>query len=131
MRKAYYLLAAGLSALLLTASTHRNVAPAGFVNGTPAIQYISALAFGPDGILFIGDAKSASVFAIDTKDKTSVAKAAAVDVKNIDQKIAAVLGTEAKKYYHSGRRGKSHFKEDLFGSSGCGQFNGTPFTRGR
>ena len=71
MRKLYYLLAVGLSALLLTASTHRNAPPTGFVEGTPTIQTINALAFGPDGILFIGDSKSASVFAIDTKDKVS------------------------------------------------------------
>jgi hypothetical protein len=96
MRKLYYLLAVGLSALLLTASTHRNAPPTGFVEGTPTIQTINALAFGPDGILFIGDSKSASVFAIDTKDKVTVDKAAAVDVKNVDQKIAAVLGTDAK-----------------------------------
>ena len=96
MRKLYYLLAVGLSAMLLTASTHRNAPPTGFVEGTPTIQTINALAFGPDGILFIGDSKSASVFAIDTKDKVTVDKAAAVDVKNVDQKIAAVLGTEVK-----------------------------------
>jgi len=96
MRKLYYFLAVGLTALLLTASTHRNAPPTGFVNGTPAIQSVNALAFGPDGILFIGDAKSASVFAIDTKDKTTLDKAPAVDIKNVDQKIAAVLGTEAK-----------------------------------
>ena len=96
MRKLYYALAIGLTALLLTASTHRNAPPTGFVNGTPAIQTISSLAFGPDGIIFIGDSKSASVFAVDTKDKTSLDKAAAVDIKNVDQKIAAVLGTEPK-----------------------------------
>ena len=96
MKKSYYLLAVGLSALLLTASTHRNAPLTGFDNGTPTIQTINALAFGPDGILFIGDSKSASVFAIDTKDKVTVDKATAVDVKNVDQKIAAVLGTEAK-----------------------------------
>ena len=96
MRKLYYPIALGLTALLLTASTHRNALPTGFVNGTPAIQSISSLAFGPDGIIFIGDSKSASVFAVDTKDKTSLDKAAAVDIKNVDQKIAAVLGTEPK-----------------------------------
>ncbi|HEY5919999.1 MAG TPA: hypothetical protein VIU13_21420 [Chryseolinea sp.] len=96
MRKLYYLLAVGLSAMLLTASTHRNAPPTGFVEGTPTIQTINALAFGPDGILFIGDSKSASVFAIDTKDKVTVDKAPAVDVKNVDQKIAAALGTETK-----------------------------------
>ncbi|MEI9912371.1 MAG: hypothetical protein WDO71_23590 [Bacteroidota bacterium] len=44
----------------------------------------------------MGDSKSATVFAIDTKDKSVVEKATAVEIKNIDQKIAAILGTEAK-----------------------------------
>jgi len=96
MKKLYYLLAVSLSALLLVASTNRHAPIGGFENGTPTIQSISALAFGPDGILFIGDSKSASVFAIDTKDKIAVDKAAAVEMKNVDLKIAALLGTEAK-----------------------------------
>jgi hypothetical protein len=65
-------------------------------DGTAAvadIKSISAIAFGPDGILFIGDSKSATVFAVNTKD-TKKGKPTAVDVKNIDQKIAAALGTE-------------------------------------
>ena len=66
----------------------------GFVNGTPDVKSISSLSFGPDGILFIGDSKSATVFAIDTKDTEKVEKAAAVDVKKFDQKIATALGTE-------------------------------------
>ncbi|WP_332369534.1 hypothetical protein, partial [Spirosoma telluris] len=66
------------------------------MTGTPAIKSINALTFGPDGVLFIGDGKSAAVFAIDTKDANLVDKAAQVDVKNIDQKIAALLGTEVK-----------------------------------
>lgn len=58
------------------------------------VQSISALAFGPEGILFIGDSKSAAVFAVNTKD-TRKAGTASFDIKNIDQKIAAALGTEA------------------------------------
>lgn len=59
----------------------------------PDVQSISALTFGPDGILFIGDSKSATVFAVNTKD-TRKSKTAAFDIKNIDRKIAAALGTE-------------------------------------
>src|SRR6202008_3532526 len=40
--------------------------------------------------------RSATVFAIDTKDKTAVEKATTVEVKDFDKKIAASLGTEAK-----------------------------------
>ena len=82
--------------MLLIAANRSSENPYGLKKGTPGIKSISALAFGPDGILFIGDSKSASVFAVDTKDKTAAGQANAVEIKNIDQKIAAALGTEAK-----------------------------------
>ena len=56
------------------------------------VKSISAITFGQDGILFIGDSKSATVFAVNTKDKKK-GKANPIDIKNIDQKIAAALGT--------------------------------------
>ena len=68
----------------------------GFVIGTPEIKSMNSLAFGPDGILFIGDSKTASIFAIDTKDAEKLENAIALDIKNIDQKIASFLGTETK-----------------------------------
>ncbi len=95
MKKLFYFVAVCMSAVLLVASTNRHAPSGGFENGTPDIQSISALAFGPDGVLFVGDSKSASVFAIDTKDKVVVDKAPAVDMKNVDQKIASLLGTTA------------------------------------
>lgn len=58
------------------------------------VKSISALAFGPGGILFIGDSKSATVFAVHTKD-TKKGQPSKADIKNIDQKIAAALGTTA------------------------------------
>jgi hypothetical protein len=96
MKKLSYFIVAGAAFIILIAATRSSKHPYGLKNGTASVQSISAIAFGPDGILFIGDSKSASVFAIDTKDKTVVEKAAAVEIKNIDQKIAAALGTEAK-----------------------------------
>ena len=68
----------------------------GLKKGNASVQSINALAFGPDGILFIGDSKEGAIIAIDTKDKTVAEKATAVEIKNIDQKIAAALGTETK-----------------------------------
>jgi hypothetical protein len=83
-----------LAAVLIIAGTTKKAALRdGFMNGTPEIKSMSALAFGPDGILFIGDSKSASVFAIDTKDTEKLEKSAAVEVKRFDQKVAAALGT--------------------------------------
>lgn len=90
------LLAAG-SALMLSNTTSKDALREGFVNGTPEIRHLSALAFGPDGILLIGDSKSAAVFAVDTKDNTSADKGAAVDMKKFDTKVAEALGTTADK----------------------------------
>ena len=66
----------------------------GFRVGTPEIKSINSIAFGPEGILFLGDSKTASVFAIDTKD-TQNSEAKPVSIKNIDQQIADALGTES------------------------------------
>jgi hypothetical protein len=97
MKKLYAGLAAGVAGLLLLATTTRTVQNRyGLVTGTPEIKSINALTFGPDGILFIGDGRSATVFAVDTKDVSAVDKPNAVEVKNIDQKIAALLGTDVK-----------------------------------
>ena len=97
MKKIIFSCVAAISFLLLLAYTNRSSrAMDNFVIGPPQIKSINALAFGPEGILFIGDSKSASVFAIDTKDTDRLEKAAPVEIKNIDQKIAAFLGTEAK-----------------------------------
>lgn len=54
---------------------------------------ISAIAFGPDGVLFIGDSKSATVFAVNTKD-TKKGKSAAYNIQNIDRRIAEALGAD-------------------------------------
>jgi len=96
MKKLFYLVAMSMIFVLFIAADRSSTNPYGMKKGTPGIKSISALAFGPDGILFIGDSKSASVFAIDTKDKTVTDKAANVEIKNIDVKIAASLGTEVK-----------------------------------
>ncbi|HVF81548.1 MAG TPA: hypothetical protein VM884_06425 [Flavisolibacter sp.] len=91
MKKTFVYMAALLAGGFFIAASNRPVdQPL-----TPAdVKSISAITFGPDGILFIGDSKSATVFAVNTKD-TKKGKPAAFDIKNIDQKIAAALGTEA------------------------------------
>lgn len=66
--------------------------------GTPDLQSAGALGFAPEGILLVGDARGAAVFAIDTKDnEPASASAAAIDVGGINAKVAALLGTEASK----------------------------------
>ena len=94
MKKIYYLfILVAVGAVILASSNRHTSVREGFVIGSPEIKSISALTFGPDGILFIGDSKSASVFALDTKDNQKVEKASPVEVKQFDQKVAAALGT--------------------------------------
>ena len=63
-----------------------------FVFGTPNIQSVNALAFGPDGILFVGDAQSASVYAIATDDTKPESKVENLSVVGVDLMIAKLLG---------------------------------------
>lgn len=90
MKKPFFYIAALLAGVLFIAASKQPVkSPVTAAD----VKSISAITFGPDGILFIGDSKSATVFAINTKD-TKKGKTAPFDIKNIDQKIAAALGTE-------------------------------------
>ena len=66
---------------------------ANFTFGNPAIESINAISFGPDGILFIGDSKKATVYALDTQDKTTKEKGGDIRIEDFDEKIATSLGT--------------------------------------
>jgi hypothetical protein len=63
--------------------------------GSPKLQSISALAFGPEGILFIGDARGAAIVALDTQDHTAATSTDRPKVESLDEKIASLLGIEA------------------------------------
>lgn len=63
--------------------------------GDPGIQSASALAFGPEGVLFVGDPLSAAVFAIETGDSSPISEKPAADVSGIDGKLANMLGVSA------------------------------------
>jgi hypothetical protein len=89
MRKAFLFLALTLGALYAFSAG----ASGGFTTGAPGIRSMSALAFGPDGVLFIGDGKGGAVFALDLDDKTGTAGVEALNVPNLEGKIAAFLGT--------------------------------------
>jgi hypothetical protein len=59
-----------------------------------AVKSISALAFGPDGVLFVGDSTAAKVFAFKTNDTTPAGKDD-VMVPQLGDKLASALGTTA------------------------------------
>jgi len=97
MKKTYFVLSVALSAVvMLTVALRPSDLKDGFATGTPEIKSISQLAFGPNGILFIGDSKGATIYAVDTKDAQAVDASSAVEIKNIDQKIASLLGTQVQ-----------------------------------
>jgi hypothetical protein len=60
--------------------------------GKAELKSAGTLAFGPDAILFVGDSLGAAVYALDTGDRAGAA-AGPVDIRGINQKIAALLGT--------------------------------------
>jgi hypothetical protein len=96
MKKLTFLIAVLLTVLFAAFTFLPPKSPFGFEVGSPEIKSISSLAFGPDGVLFIGDSKGATVFALDTKDVDKVDNPKPVDIKNVDQKIADDLGAEPK-----------------------------------
>jgi hypothetical protein len=79
----------GLALGLATASQ-----AAGLAKGTPDLKSAGALTFGPDGLLFVGDAQGGAIFAIETGDKTADSAGGPIKVEGINQKVAALLGTE-------------------------------------
>jgi len=72
---------------------------AGMKEGKPAFKSMGPIAFGPNGILFIADTRSAAITAIATSPNTVGAsdpkahEARPIKVEGIDQKVAALLGT--------------------------------------
>ncbi|GJM30875.1 MAG: hypothetical protein DHS20C17_35100 [Cyclobacteriaceae bacterium] len=65
----------------------------GFIVGDPEIKSVNALAFGPEGVLFIGDSQRAEIFALDTKDEVPANEVSDISLNSVDQQIASLLGT--------------------------------------
>ena len=88
----------GLLLLTVSASTSiiGNNLTDDFILGDPEIASIGEMTFGPEGILFIGDTKNATIFAIDTKDVVARDTGDEFNIKGFDDKVAASLGTTAE-----------------------------------
>jgi hypothetical protein len=65
----------------------------GATTGKIQLKSAGALAFGNDGVLFIGDSLGGSLVAVDTRDTKAAANSSIVEIKGIDEKAAALLGT--------------------------------------
>ncbi|MEL6652630.1 MAG: hypothetical protein AAFQ87_17650 [Bacteroidota bacterium] len=65
-----------------------------FITGKADIKSMSVLSFGPEGILFVGDAIGGKVYALDVKDRVKNESEEGFQLKNIETKLASLLGTE-------------------------------------
>ena len=73
-----------------------SAAPAGLdQTGKPDLKSAGALAFGPKGVLFIGDPQGAQVVAVDVGTAPKDAIGPNFKLEGADTKIAALLGTKA------------------------------------
>lgn len=64
-----------------------------WVTGKLELASAGALAFGPDGVLFIGDAQGAAVFALKTGDTEAVEEKPDLALEKLDETLAYLLGT--------------------------------------
>jgi len=86
---------AGLAATLVLGLYAGRVPASAFApstSGGVGLKSAGALAFGPDGVLFVGDSTGGRVAAIDTDDRTPGRPEAKVDVQGVDEKLAALVG---------------------------------------
>ena len=84
MKRAMLALALALAASLAVAD--------GLTTGRPDIKSISALAFGPEGVLFVGDGRAGAVFAIDLGTRETQAVKDPKEITDVEGKLAALLG---------------------------------------
>src|SRR5947207_12259525 len=82
-----------IAALTLTVAVAFGASSASMTMGKADLKSAGQLAFGPDGILFVGDSIGGAIVAVDTGDKTPARSAGKIEIKGINQKIAALLGS--------------------------------------
>ncbi len=80
-----------LAAALLLAAATAVQAEDGLTKGTPQPKSITSMAFGPHGVLFLGDSAGATIYAVDTGD-TKATGNKALNVEKLASKIGDTLG---------------------------------------
>jgi hypothetical protein len=84
-----------LTATLFTTAALSEDYSSSLKKGKAELQSAGALTFGPDGILFVGDSVGGAIFALATEDRASGSWQGSFEIKGIDQRAAALLGTTA------------------------------------
>jgi hypothetical protein len=67
----------------------------GLTTGKPDIRSMSALAFGPEGVLFVGDSRGGAVFAVDLGGRATAQVKEPKAITDVEGKLAALLGAKA------------------------------------
>jgi hypothetical protein len=93
MRRMFKLAIVSAAMIFAAAASSHAADKWGLKPGSPELQSAGALAFGPDGILFVGDAKAATVFAIATGDTQGEPAKAKWTIENLREKLAETLGS--------------------------------------
>ena len=96
MFKARATLLALAAAVVLAGSASAADLTSSLTKGTPELKSAGPLAFGPEGILFIGDTQAATIFAVATDDTTAPKAMEKFKVEGVNEKIANMLGVDAK-----------------------------------
>jgi hypothetical protein len=78
---------------LVTLVSSADAATPGTKNGKIELQSTGPLAFGPEGVLLVGDTKAATIYAIDTAESKANPANARHSVTDVTGKIAGLLGT--------------------------------------
>ena len=81
---------------LVTTGTPRAASSTVTSGSSPTFKHIGKLAFGPDGVLFVADGQEVSITALQLAKQLSSGAPGTKDVPAIDQKIAALVGIDAK-----------------------------------
>src|SRR5438270_915088 len=64
--------------------------------GSVELKSAGPLCFGPEGILFIGDAQAGCVYAVDTADRSAGSDRGPISIPKIDEKLASAIGATAR-----------------------------------
>jgi len=85
-----------VSAVLATAALAALPAQGKPTAGPVKPKSLSKLAFGPDGMLFVGDSIGARIYALDLGDRTPLATVKPLEVADLEGKLAGMLGIDAR-----------------------------------
>ncbi len=67
--------------------------------GTPVMESVGPITFGPDDVLFVADNRRTTIFALDVADAGPAGGAEPFDLDGLDSKLAAFLGCRVKDVY--------------------------------